>query len=208
MIPFDTATLSNREAYKLLTSAVVPRPIAWVSTLNPEGGRNLAPFSYFNVMSAVPPTLMFSVGHTGSERGFKDTYDNLSQTKECVVNIVDESVAEAMNDSATNYPPEVDEFEMARLTPLESVHVAPFRVAESPVHFECKLNQILTLENEYGRSDVMVCDILTIHVAESVYMGDHKIDPVKLKVIGRMAGSGYIRSHDLFEMKRRRHETS
>ncbi len=208
MIRFDTATLSNKEAYKLLTSAVVPRPIAWVSTLSPTGGRNLAPFSYFNVMSAAPPTLMFSVGHTGSERGFKDTYDNLSESRECVVNIVDESVAEAMNNSATNYPPEVDEFDMAGLTALESIHIAPFRVAESPVHFECKLNQILTLENEYGRSDVMVCDILAIHVAESVYMGDHKIDPMKLKVIGRMAGSDYIRSHDLFQLVRKRHETS
>ncbi|RMF77957.1 MAG: flavin reductase family protein [Chloroflexi bacterium] len=202
MIGFAAGDLSKDESYKLLSSAIVPRPIAWVSTLSADGGRNLAPFSFFNGMAVMPPTIVFSVGYADGNRLEKDTYNNMMATRECVVNIVTEATAEAMNKTATELPAEIDEFAFAGVTPLASVVVSPPRVQESPIQFECKLHQSVRLENELGRSDLMICSVVYIHVDDAVYAGDYKIDPQKLHVVGRLGGPHYTTTRDLFQMTR------
>jgi len=141
----DLNALSEKERYKLLMSSVVPRPIAWVSSVDAEGRPNLAPFSFFNAVCSKPPTLLFCPGVRGLDGGTKDTYQNILTTKEFVINIVTEELAEAMNISATELPPEVDEFELAGLTAAPSVWVKPPRVAQSPVNYECVLKHVVQI---------------------------------------------------------------
>lgn len=202
MPTFNSDDLTKQEAYKLLTSAVIPRPIAWVSTLSDDGVPNLAPFSFFNVVSPTPPTLIFSVTQREGKFAYKDTYTNLMNRRECVVNIVTLELAEAMNLSATELPADIDEFAHSNVTAIPSLNVAPFRVAESPIQFECKLQQVVTLSNEHGTSQVMFCEIIVMHISDAVYMGNHKIDPALIHAIGRMAGGGYSTTEDRFELER------
>lgn len=202
MPSFNTSKLTKKESYKLMTGAIVPRPIAWVSTISAEGQHNLAPFSFFNGIAVMPPTLGFTVAFGDDDRGYKDTYRNLMANGECVVNIVTEKTAFAMNTTAKGFPSDIDEFTEAHLTPLASELVRPMRVAESPIHFECTLNQVVTLKNELGHSDLMLCNVVMIHIDESVYLGNHKIDQHALEAIGRMGGTHYIHTADLFDMTR------
>jgi flavin reductase (DIM6/NTAB) family NADH-FMN oxidoreductase RutF len=202
MPSFIASDLSKEQSYKLMNGAIVPRPIAWVSTVSEEGVHNLAPFSWFNAVAVQPPTVAFSVGLDDIERGFKDTYVNLMANGECVINIVSASVAAAMNICGTAFDPTTDEFVEAGLTPIKSDLVRPMRVQESLVQFECKLHQSVTLGNEKGRNDLMICSVLLVHVNDSVYMGDYKIDPDKLEAVGRMAGTVYTRTRELFTMER------
>ncbi len=202
MPTFDTDTLSKAESYKLLTGAIVPRPIAWVSTLSNAGVPNLAPFSFFNGVAAVPATLGFTVGVDAEDGSFKDTHLNLRENGQCVVNIVTEATATVMNQTSINLPFEDSEWEYAGLTPQPSDRVKPARVLGSPIQFECELSQMVTLQNELGRSDLMLCHILLMHVDDRVYLGDHKIDQVKMQAVGRMGGTDYTRTQDLFNMPR------
>ncbi|MGJ3240842.1 MAG: flavin reductase family protein [Anaerolineae bacterium] len=202
MPSFNTSELSKKESYKLMTGAIVPRPIAWVSTISEDGTHNLAPFSFFNGIAVMPPTVGFTVAYADDDRGYKDTYTNLIANRECVVNVVTEATANAMNTTAIGFEPHVDEFQQANLTPLASEFIRPMRVQESPIQFECRLNQVVTLKNDLGHSDLMLCDVLIIHIADAVYLGDHKIDQSALQAIGRMGGSYYIHTGDIFEMTR------
>ena len=202
MVHFATADLTKTDAYKLLTSAIVPRPIAWVSTLSAEGKRNIAPFSFFNGVSVMPPTLAFTVASGDDNRYHKDTYLNLSTTGECVVNIVTIETAEKMVITATEFPAEVDEFERAGLEWEASHNVEPPRVKQSPVQFECTLNQTVRLENDLGRSDLMICNILKIHVDDTLYLGDYKIDSIAMNAVGRMGGPNYVTAKDVFQLFR------
>ena len=202
MPSFDTSRLSKKESYKLMTGSIVPRPIAWVSTISEEGQYNLAPFSFFNGIAVMPPTVGFTVAYADDDRGYKDTYRNLMANGECVVNIVTEKTAFAMNTTAKGFAYGVDEFIEANLTPLASELIRPMRVAESPIQFECKLNQVVTIKNDLGHSDLMLCDVLMIHVDDSVYAGDHKISQEALQAVGRMGGTHYIHTADLFDMTR------
>lgn len=207
MPTFDTSDLTKPQAYTLLNSAIVPRPIAWVATISPEGVHNLAPFSFFNAVAVMPPTVGFSVGLDDPERGLKDTCVNLKANGECVVNIVNADVAAAMNITGTAFDPTTDEFRESGVTPLAADLVTPMRVKESPVQFECRLHQIVTLENELGHSDLMICSVLRMHVSDSVYAGDHKIDQGKLQAVGRMGGAVYTHTRDTFVMERHHHVT-
>lgn len=202
MPTFATNKLTKKQSYNLMTTTIVPRPIAWVSTLSENGVRNLAPFSFFNGIAVMPPTVGFTVAYADDDRGYKDTYTNLMANRECVVNIVSDANAQAMNTSAKGFPPDIDEFEQAGVTATASHIVKPVRVKESPVQFECRLNQVVTIKNELGHSDLMLCDILMIHVDESVYAGDYKIDQHALNAIGRMGGTLYTNTHDVFDMTR------
>lgn len=202
MPTFFTAELTKKQSYKLMTGAIVPRPIAWVSTIDAQGGYNLAPFSFFNGIAVMPPTLGFTVAYSDDDRGAKDTYQNLMANGECVVNMVTDTTANAMNTSAKGFPPEVDEFSEAGVTPLPSHHVKPPRVQESPIHFECTLDQVVRIENDLGRSDLMLCRIHVIHVDEALYQGDYRIDQAAYDVIGRMGGTDYIHTHERFDMTR------
>jgi len=196
-------SLQQSEIYKLMTGAIVPRPIGWISTVDENGLPNLAPFSYFNAVSSKPPHLMFCPGIRGTDDSIKDTLTNVRQTEEFVVNIVTEALAEAMNITATELPPDVDEFEYAGLesTPSEVVKVP--RVKASPIHFECKMTQIVEVAPEPGGGVIVIGRIVHIHVNEAVLMDDYKINIEALQPIGRLAGSYYSRVNDLFKMYRR-----
>lgn len=202
MASFNTSTLTKTEAYKLMTGSIVPRPIAWVSTISEDGKYNLAPFSFFNGVAVMPPTVGFTVAYGDDDRGYKDTYRNLMANGECVVNMVNEPNAYAMNTTAKDFPYEVDEFVEAGLTPLASELIRPMRVKESPIQFECKLHQVVTLKNDLGHSDLMLCSVLMIHIDDSVYDGNHKINQEALQSVGRMGGSHYIHVQDMFDMTR------
>jgi flavin reductase (DIM6/NTAB) family NADH-FMN oxidoreductase RutF len=201
---YDPADHAYSDMYKLMIGMIVPRPIAFVSTVNEAGVRNLAPFSYFTACSSNPPVVCFCAAVRRGAEPRKDTLKNIAATGEFVVNIVSEEIAWQMNTSSAEVPPEVDEFEMAGLTPVASDLVKPWRVAESKVQMECRLRQILAISDEPGGGNLILGDVLRFHVLESVLIEDYKIDPDKLNAIGRMGGRAYVRTHDRFEMQRPR----
>lgn len=176
----DPATLEGRQPYFLITSLVVPRPIAWVTSLSEEGVVNLAPHSYFNVMSSNPWILHFT------STGEKDTLRNVRATGEFVVNIVGRPLAETMNLTSAEHPPDVSEMEAAGLTPAPSKRVKPPRVASAPAAFECRLNDIISK----GNGHMVFGDVLLAHVDEALFDGS-RIDPKALRPVGRLGGSLY-----------------
>jgi flavin reductase (DIM6/NTAB) family NADH-FMN oxidoreductase RutF len=198
----DPATLPWKSVYKLLIGSVVPRPIGWISTVDAAGRANLAPFSFFNVVSSRPPAVAFSPTVREVTGGPKDTLRNVRVTGEFVVNIVTESLAEAMNLTSTDLPPEVDEFQLAGLTAAPSAVVSPPRVAESPIHFECRLHQIVEMGQGPGGGALVLGTIVHLHVDPSVLIGDDKIDLEALRPIGRLSGAAYCRVSDVFQMPR------
>ncbi len=198
----NPSTLPHQSIYKLLTGAILPRPIGWISTVDADGRPNLAPFSFFNAVCSNPPTVVFCPMIRSLDGKTKDTLDNVRATNEFVVNIVSEDLAEAMNLSSVEAPPEVNEFEFARVTAEPSVTVRPPRVKESRVHFECRVRQIVEIGSEPGGGCVVIGEVLHIHVDDAVLTGGDKISLTALKPIGRLAGGGYVRVTDLFELER------
>jgi flavin reductase (DIM6/NTAB) family NADH-FMN oxidoreductase RutF len=195
----DLETLSPGGAYKLMISALVPRPIAFVSTVGEDGSFNVAPFSFFMGVTGNPPTLAFSVEHRPD--GPKDTVRNIRTSGEFVVNIVDEALAEAMNIASGDYHYGVDEFKLAKLTPAPSSRVKPPRVAEAPVSFECKV--VHTLEIGRSPNTVTFGEILTAHVRDDIYLADkQRVDTNRMHAVGRLGGPQYCRVRDIFEMAR------
>lgn len=202
MLPIDPAEHSPENLYKLMIGAIVPRPIAFVSSIDERGVRNLAPFSYFTACSTNPPVVCFTTAVRSGPRPHKDTLRNVLATKEFVVNIVSEDFAEKMNRTSAEVPPEVDEFELAGLTPLASDRVRPPRVAESRFHMECRLRQVLHISDKPGGGSLVLGDVVRFHVDEAVMVDGNKIDPDKLAAIGRMGGPTYVRTRDRFDMER------
>ena len=198
----DPATLPWKSVYKLLIGSILPRPIGWISTVDAAGLTNLAPFSFFNAVASRPPTVVFCPTIREFDAGPKDTLRNVRTTGEFVVNIVTEALADAMNISSTEFPPEVDEFRAAGLTPAASAVVSPPRVAESPIHYECRVHQIVDIGSEPGGGSLVLGRIVHLHVDPSVLLQDDKIDLSVLRPIGRLSGAGYCRVSDRFEMKR------
>ncbi len=182
----------------VLTGVIVPRPIAFVSTISPDGEVNLAPYSFFNAVS-YSNVVFSSSRHVGNKS--KDTLRNIEETGEFVVNIVVDSIAEAMNATAAEYPEGEDEFGIAGLTHAPSQIVKPPRVAESPVNIECKLDQIVQIGSGAHEHGLVIGTILLMHVRDDVIDG-HRIDQAKLMATGRMAGNMYCRTNDRFEMVR------
>lgn len=204
MLDFDPAKDSPANLYKLMIGLVVPRPIAFVSSLDSKGVRNLAPFSFFMACSADPPVICFVASHRAGPRPAKDTLTNILDTREFVVNIVSENFAEKMNLTAAEVCPEIDEFLLSGLTPLPSELVRPPRVAESRAHMECRLRQTLPISNEAGAANTVIFgDVLRFHVDEAILEG-YRVHPDKLKAIGRMGGPTYTRTADLFDLVRPR----
>jgi flavin reductase (DIM6/NTAB) family NADH-FMN oxidoreductase RutF len=196
----DPATM-----YKLLIGCVVPRPIAWVSSVDAAGVRNLAPFSYFMAITHDPPTIAFSSSPRGAElagaRGKKDTLSNVEATREFVVNVVDDALAEQMNVTSGDYPPEADEFTLAGLVAVPSVRVKAPRVAAAPINMECRVAQILPVGNLPHH--LVIGEIVHLHVRDDVYdPATGRIDMRRLRPVGRLAGHQYTHVHDIFEMKR------
>ncbi len=197
---FDFSSLPPDLAYKVLVSTIVPRPIAWVTTLDGEGRINAAPYSFFNAVSSDPAVVAIGIGPKG--KGLKDTGENIRQTGQFVVNLVSEGVAEAMNITAIDVEPGVDELAMAGLTPLASTKVKPPRIAESPVALECERLALVEVGN--GKA-VVLGRVLAVHVRDDCVLDAAKayIDTPKLALIGRMHGRGwYARTTDRIEIPR------
>jgi flavin reductase (DIM6/NTAB) family NADH-FMN oxidoreductase RutF len=201
MLSIDPATQKPRDIYKLLIGSVLPRPIAFVSTVDKKNVRNLAPFSFFTVASANPPVVVFSASVPSDGRAAKDTLRNVLETREFVVNIVSEDFAEKMNHCSATVPPEVDEFELSGLTPVPSELVKPARVAESRMQMECRLAQVLTVSEKPNGGSLILGEVLRFHIAQDI-VNNFSVDPDKLRAIGRMAGTTYCRTTDRFELKR------
>ena len=203
---FDPQVIDSAAMYKLLIGSVVPRPIAWVSSVDAEGVRNLAPFSYFMAITHDPPTIAFSSGPRGAEigggvRGKKDTLHNVETTREFVVNVVDDALAEAMNVTSGDYAADVDEFEKAGLQAAPSVKVRAPRVAAAPVNMECRLAQIIPVG--HLPHHLIVGEIVHMHVRDDVFdPATGRLDMHRLKPVGRLAGHLYTHVHEIFEMKR------
>jgi flavin reductase (DIM6/NTAB) family NADH-FMN oxidoreductase RutF len=204
-VQFDPQAIDPAAMYKLLIGSVVPRPIAWVSSVDAAGVRNLAPFSYFMAITHDPPTIAFSCGPRGVETaggaGRKDTLANVEATREFVVNVVDDALAEAMNVTSGDYAPEVDEFAQAGAAAAPGVVVRAPRVAMAPVSMECRLAQVIPV----GRlpHHLIVGEIVHLHVRDDVYdAATGRLDMHRLRPVGRLAGHLYTHVHDIFEMKR------
>jgi flavin reductase (DIM6/NTAB) family NADH-FMN oxidoreductase RutF len=197
----DPATTDHQSVYKLLIGSVVPRPIAFVSTVSPEGAFNVAPFSFFTVASSHPPVLVFTAGNRARPDPCKDTLRNITAAREFVVNVVSEEIGPKMNLCAGDYPPDVDEFEVSGLTPLPSDLVKPPRVAESPINMECRLLYTISLSSLVNGGNLVLGEVVRIHVDEA-YVSNFRIDQDKLRAIGRMAGNSYTRTQDRFDMIR------
>lgn len=200
----DFTALEPRQAYHWLISTIVPRPIAWVSTLSPAGVVNLAPFSFFNGVTSRPPTLMF-VPVTKIDGTPKDTLRNIEANGEFVVNLVNTDLAESMNATAAALPYDESELEHFGIAPAASSEIAPPRVAAAPVAFECRLATITRLGHEPGVANVVFGHILRAHVADAVLDSDGRIDPARLGLIGRMGGDDYCHTADQFTIDRAAH---
>ena len=187
----DPLALQPRDVYRLLTSLVVPRPIAWVSTVAPSGARNLAPHSYFNICSQDPPILHFTQGSV------KDSVRNAEATGEFVISLVSREMLEQMNISAADFPADQDEFEWAGVEAAPSTLVAPPRVAEAPASFECRVREVIRM----GNGHMVFGDVVHIHVAESAMIGE-RIDPLKLHSVGRLGGPFYTFVEQIHELAR------
>lgn len=197
----DPQSTQASDIYKLLIGAIVPRPIAFVSSMNAAGDSNLAPFSFFTAISANPPVICFSPMVRASDGTRKDTLRNIEATGEFVVNIVSEDFAAQMNLCSAEFPPEVDEFAVSGLTPLASDLVKPPRVAESRVQMECRLMQIVNVSAKPLGGSLVIGEVLRFHVADEVLV-NFRIDPDRLRPIGRMGGPTYTRVTDRFDLLR------
>ncbi len=194
--------VSLGKLHNTLLGSVGPRPIAFASTIDKNGNRNLSPFSFFNVFSANPPIAIFSPAKSGRTNTQKDTYHNVKEVAECVINIVNYPIVQQMSLSSTAYGPEVDEFVKAGLTPIESEMVRPFRVKESPVQLECIIKEVVELGNEGGAGNLVICEVKLIHIDDTILNEEGMIDQNKIDLVGRMGGDYYVRASGaaLFEV--------
>ena len=201
MIHISAKDLSPQETLALLTSGVAPRPIALVSTISKKGVLNLAPFSFFNAFGSNPPVVVFSPARRGRNGTTKDTYNNLVETKECVVQVVTHKIVEKVNMTSAEFPPEVDEFKESGLTPIASEIVKPPRVKESPFQMECRLLNMLSIGTGKGSGNLAICEVLLFHIDEVLYENG-KIHPNKIDLVGRNGGDFYTRAQGsaLFEL--------
>ncbi|HWP82611.1 MAG TPA: flavin reductase family protein [Bacteroidota bacterium] len=195
----DPKNTLTTEMYYFMTASIVPRPIALVTSTSGKGIVNAAPFSYFNAICTSPPTIMIAVGRRNGE--MKDTARNILERREFVINIVNEELAEQMNITSGTYPPDVSEVELAGLSLTPSVKVSVQRIAKSPIQFECVLSQAIEVGND--PTDLILGEIVLMHIQDHV-MKEGRIQPELLQAIGRLSGSYYCRTTDLFQMKRPR----
>lgn len=198
MITFDPKNIPTKTLHSYLLSAIAPRPIAFASTMDVKGNPNLSPFSFFNVFSSNPPILIFSPSRRVRDNSTKHTLDNAEATKEVVINVVNYDIVQQMSLSSTEYPEGINEFEKSGLTMLKSDVVKPFRVAESPVQFECKINDIIKLGTEGGAGNLIICEVLKFHVSKEVLNKDQSINQKKLDLVARSGGDTYSRSNKGF----------
>lgn len=194
MLTIDPKEVPVSQLHQYLLGAVGPRPIAFASTVDNEGRPNLSPFSFFNVFGSNPATLIFSPARRGRDNTVKHTYNNAKATGEVVINIVNFNIVQQASLSSTEYAEGVNEFEKAGLTMLASEVVRPYRVAESPVQFECKIKEVVELGSEGGAGNLVVCEVLKMHIHEEVLDENGYIDQHKIDLVARMGGNWYTRA--------------
>jgi flavin reductase (DIM6/NTAB) family NADH-FMN oxidoreductase RutF len=198
MLSIDPKEIPTGKLHGYLLGAVAPRPIAFASTIDADGNPNLSPFSFFNVFSANPPIMIFSPARRVKNNTTKHTLENALATKEVVINVVSYDMVQQMSLSSTEYPKGVNEFDKAGFTMLPSDNVKPFRVAESPVQFECKVNEVIQLGNEGGAGNLVVCEVVKLHIDENVIDANGGIDQHKIDLVARAGGSYYSRAKEGF----------
>jgi flavin reductase (DIM6/NTAB) family NADH-FMN oxidoreductase RutF len=201
MISITPQEVSTAKLHGYLLSAVSPRPIAFASTMDEDGNVNLSPFSFFNVFSANPPILIFSPARRVRDNTTKHTLENVLKTKEVVINIVNFEMVQQMSLSSTEYPNGVNEFVKAGFTQVASDMVKPPRVGESPVQFECKVNDVIALGAKGGAGNLIIAEVVKLHIKESILDAEGKIDAVKIDTVARMGANWYNRSKEgMFEV--------
>ena len=201
MVTIDPSQVPTGKLHGLMLGAVGPRPIAFASTMDINGTANLSPFSFFNVFSANPPILIFSPARRVRDGTTKHTLENAKSTKELVINIVNYDIVQQMSLSSTEYPEGVNEFVKSGLTMVPSEKVKAYRVGESPVHFECKVNQVVPLGGKGGAGNLIICEVLLMHINEDVLDEDGRIDQYKIDQVARMGGNWYSRANmGMFEV--------
>ena len=204
MLSIDLSEIGAPKAHHYLLSAVGPRPICFASTMDEKGRPNLAPFSFFNVFSSNPPIAIFSPSRSGRTGKHKDTFNNVQKVKQVVINLVDYKMVEQMSLASSPYPPETDEFLKSGFTPLNSELIKPYRVKEAPVQMECEVIEIKELGQNGGAGNLVICNILKMHIAEELLNDDQMIDQEKINLVARMGGDWYCRadSNSMFEIKK------
>jgi flavin reductase (DIM6/NTAB) family NADH-FMN oxidoreductase RutF len=202
MKTIDPKDIKIPQLHRYLLGAVGPRPIAFASTIDKDGIANLAPFSFFNAFSANPPILVFSPARSGRTNTNKDTYNNIKALPEVVINVVNYDLVHQMSLASSPYPSSTDEFIKSGLTPLESECIKPYRIKESPVQFECKVNQVIELGDQGGAGNLIICEVLRIHVDEEILDDNQMIDQHKIDLVSRMGGNWYCRADEnsMFEI--------
>ena len=205
MITINPKEESTKSLHNYLLSSIGPRPIALASTIDKNGCPNLSPFSYFNIFSSNPPILIFSPARRVRDNTTKDTLENAKQIKEVVINVVTYDIAEKMTLTSLDYDKDIDEFIKASFTHLKSDLIKPFRVKESPIQFECKINDIISLGENGGAGNLIICEIMLIHIDQKILDDQSNIDPKKVNLIGRLGLDWYIKSdpNSLFEIKKK-----
>lgn len=194
MLTLDPKELKIPVLHQYLLHAVAPRPVAFVSTIDNAGNPNLSPFSFFNIFSANPPIAIFSPARSGRTGATKNTFDNVKETGECVINVVNYALVHQASLTSTEYPKGVNEFIKAGLTELASDLVKPPRVKESPVQFECKVREVVELGQQGGAGNLVICEIIRIHISESVLNENGMIDQQKIDLVARLGGDWYCRA--------------
>ncbi|WCL80030.1 flavin reductase family protein [Saprospira sp. CCB-QB6] len=186
--------LEIKDLHQFMVGAIAPRPIAFVSTIDENGVANIAPYSFFNAFSSNPPMMVFSSNRTVRGNTTKDTLHNIQANQEVVINVVTYDMVQQMTLASISYPAHIDEFAKAGFTPLAAETVAPFRIAESPVQFECKVEQIISLGEHGGAGNLMFCKVQRFHIDEAVIDERNRIDPHKLDLVGRLGRAYYVRA--------------
>lgn len=188
---YNISEFGIKERHHLLTGSISPRPIAWASTVDLEGNINLSPFSYFNLFGTNPPIVVFSPNLRGRDGSVKDTLKNVKEVKEVVINIVTEELAEAMDITSKEVPEHINEFELAGLTMLDSESIKPPRVKESPIQMECVVNEIVELGKEGAAGNLVICEVIKLHIAEEILDEYGYVDSSKINFLARGGGNDY-----------------
>lgn len=195
MYKIDATTVSQQYLHRIMLGSIAPRPIAFVSTVDKEGRPNLAPFSFFNAFGVNPATLVFSPSRRGRDNTTKHTYENLLEVPECVINVVNYSMVQQMSLASCEFPKGVNEFEKAGFTAIASESVKPFRVKESPVQYECKVRQIVAMGDGPGAGNLVICDVMLVHIDPTVLDEKNEINQETIDLVGRMGGDYYVRTN-------------
>ena len=187
----DIKSSETSEIYRYLSNTITPRPIAFVSTIDKNGNKNLSPFSFFNVFSVKPPILVFSPVRRVRNNTSKHTLDNIKEVAECVISLVNEEIAQQVSLSSCDFDANVNEFKKAGFTELKSDLITPSRVKESPVNFECKVNSVVSLGENGGAGSLVLCEVLRIHINKTVIDDNNEVDPIKLNIVSRYGKNWY-----------------